>query len=281
MCTPSTAYFIFRAYLCTSGASLALAAQVWFTYAMRDAIEVACEALALAATDWNDTGLAAEFAGLTRAVWRNNLDRHETELGDDATTLGTQCSRNLANLVKRSIDGDADTEPAWRIPELSVASPRGAQQISLNGRHYYTMKAPPTPDRSPKWDSLVAWSNESATRLEVARRNSSDLDDYYGRGLGQPPIWPHMTGCAPSALRHFLIVWAGEPEEALTAGWITLPGLGDAPFIAIHRLWWDEASGKTADIVARKSPDGPGFDDRPSVLPSISLKPRPGSTDEA
>ena len=38
-------------------------------------------------------------------VWRTNLDRHETWLGDDTRSLGMQSSRNICNLAVERLRG--------------------------------------------------------------------------------------------------------------------------------------------------------------------------------
>jgi hypothetical protein len=44
-------------------------------------------------------------------------------------------------------------------------------------------------------------------------------------------------------LADFLLVWAGDMQEALTAAWLTVPMLGKHPFMAHELLWWDDTPG--------------------------------------
>lgn len=56
--------------------------------------------------EWTDGDVLGVVRDLVPVVWRNNLDRYEpVELGDDATTLGIQSSRNLCNLAVRGLHG--------------------------------------------------------------------------------------------------------------------------------------------------------------------------------
>lgn len=277
---------------------------------MREASEVAAEALRDAIQAWSDAGLAEVFNTLTTSVWRTNLARHEEELGDDATTLGTLCARNLANRVQarvadvrreasrsslgdllsgdpeaRNVNNGADHTDAqadeWAIDGLGVDRPRGSLRITLGGRHFHVMKAPMSAGRSPVWDSMVNWDGESDTRREIAETNFRVLGQFYNPGPGQGELWSHTTDRPASAIREFLLVWAGEPDQPLTAGWLTVPGIGDTPFIARGGLWWDQGDGDTGPHGGLVLPTGPSFDDKPPAAPTLALRPRPGSAGQA
>lgn len=283
-----------------------MSAHLWFTPGMRDASKVAQEALNDAIETWNKAGLTKVFQGETASVWKTNLARHETELGDDNTTLGTLCARNLANRVQARVNavssskfgaaraekddralasGESQDQASvadtardrdkWAIPDLKVDRPRGALRLTLEGRHFYVMKAPMSAGRTPDWDSLVNWDAESDTRHEIAKTNFRVLDDYYNPGPGQGELWSHTTDRPASAVREFLVVWGGEPRQPRTAGWMTVPGLGASPFVARSGLRWDKANGTTSTHADRLAPVGPSFDEKPSSPPLLALKPRP------
>jgi hypothetical protein len=271
---------------------------------MREASDVAAEALHDATTTWAETGLTDAFNALTTSVWKTNLARHREGLGDDATTLGTLCARNLANRVQervaslraasahvRSIPGDAAAETTltgagkdadefhrdpWAIDGLTVDRPRGSLRLSLGGRHFYVMKAPMSAGRRPDWDSMVKWDGESDTRREIAETNFRVLGDFYNPGLGQGELWEHTTDRPASAIREFLLVWAGEPHRPQTSGWLTVPGIGEAPFIARGRLWWDPIDDDTDPRDGQAAPTGASFADGLPRTPDLTLEPLPG-----
>ena len=86
---------------------------------------------------------------------------------------------------------------------------------------------------------MVKWDGESDTRREIAETNFRVLGEFYNPGLGQGELWEHTTDRPASAIREFLLLWAGEPHKPQTSGWLTVPGIGEAPFIARDLLWWD------------------------------------------
>ena len=79
---------------------------------------------------------------------------------------------------------------------------------------------------------------------------------------------------APGIVRKFMFLWAGEASTGLTAGWLAVPVLGERPFLAHQRLWWD------TDLDTQATPTpmadrGPNFDERPAAALSMALKRRP------
>ncbi len=255
---------------------------------VREAELVAREAVDTAVDIWNKSGLSAAFSSLATLVWSRNQDRHEPELGDDSTTLGTLCARNLSNLIEREMcgtggegggvkepSGSGQLECGWGTPGLVFSKPHGALQLTLSGRHFFVMKAPLAAGRTLGWDSMVNWDGESDTRQRIAQTNSEELGSYFTPASGQGTIWSHLSDKPASALREFLVVWAGEPGRSQTAGWMTLPGIGDAPFIAKSTLWFDEAEASGVAGTTSVAPQGPNFDKRPTPAPIIKIKMRP------
>jgi hypothetical protein len=276
---------------------------------MREASDVAAEALRDAIQTWADAGLTGAFNELTTSVWTTNLARHRVELGDDATTLGTLCARNLANRVQvrvanvrgksghlRGVPGEATAEVTitdaekdidrahrdpWAIDGLRVDRPRGSLRLSLGGRHFHVMKAPMSGGRRPDWDSMVKWDGESDTRREIAETNFRVLGDFYNPGPGQGELWEHTTDHPASSIREFLLVWAGEPNRPQTSGWLTVPGIGEAPFIARGRLWSDPNDDENDPTGGRAAPTGSGFDGGLPGVPDLTLERLPGSVAQA
>ena len=82
------------------------------------------------------------------------------------------------------------------------------------------------------------------------------------------------------AIHDFMLLWAGDPDSSLTAGYLAVPAKGPAPFAAATPLWWDDIEG-TPRGATRRSPDGPSFDEKGAASPSITLKPRPAIEGQA
>lgn len=248
---------------------------------MRRATEVAEEALEATVEMWVETGLARQFGSLVQDVWATNLARHEPdELGDNAKTLGYVCAVNLAERIERRIRGHEFESKLWDISGLGVSKPNGALCLTLESRRFYVKKAPMVCGRSAQWESLVSWEGESHTRQSIAELNSRALGGYQAPADGQQEFWPFLTADEPGVIRDYMVVWAGDSSAPLTAGWLTIPALGAVPFAAVLPLWWDEAP--DAPLSTRRlDPKGPSFDERPSITPSVTLRPRPGSTGRA
>ena len=189
---------------------------------MREASEVAQTALDDAQALWHDSGLTDLFSALVNTVWGKNIERHEpNELGDNAKTLGSLCAENLANRVQRRIAG-SDYEPSqWNIDGLGFERPHGALRLSLAGKNFYVMKAPPGHGLTPQWDSLVNWDSESNTRQALAEATRVALEGYTSPGTAQPGLWPFLIDATAGHIRDFMVVWAGEQNPVGTAGWMT------------------------------------------------------------
>lgn len=242
------------------------------TLVMLEAITHAASAAQAAADRWNSTGLTRHMASLVREVWTTNLERFEPdELGDNARTLGFQCSENLCARTERRIRGDEHEAVHWNLPGLTVSRPNGAMRICVGGDRVFLMKAPMEVSRQPRWDAM-SWDGESATRQALAERNSRALGGFSTPAEGQGELFG--LGAEDAYVDSYLMVWAGEISSGLTAGWLTIPILGELPFAAVTPLWWDEIEGTPAGIRPRR-PDGPSFEQVASTTPKLRLKPRP------
>ncbi len=239
---------------------------------MMEAKARAADGLDAARALWDDTGLTEGMRDLVREVWTTNLERHEPEeLGDSARTLGFLCYENLSARIERRIVGHPLEATRWGIDGLRVARPQGSLRVELASHNYYVMKAPMGAGLQPDWGSLVSWDVETQTRADIAVRNSRSLGGFIASAWGQDELFDHSL--PQGAVDSFLFVWAGEIVSGLTAGWLTVPVLGDTPFAAVESLWRDD-EGDVYKGARRPSPAGPNFDERESPTPALRLKPR-------
>lgn len=209
------------------------------------------------------------MSALVQNVWATNLERFEPdELGDNARTLGFLCSENLCTRTERMIRGAEHERMRWAVPDLTVSKPNGSIRVCLGGDRVYLMKAPMEASRQPRWDS-ISWDGDSATRQAIAERNSRALGGFSMPPEGQSELFD--LDVTSSSIDSFLMVWAGEITSGLTAGWLTVPILGESPFAAVAPLWWDEA-GDTASGTRPRRPDGPSYDQVPSARPELRLR---------
>lgn len=239
-----------------------------------DQAQVAAEEALEATVDaCSDSGLVTAWRGLVQDVYSANLARYEPdELGDTAMALGIQCSENFKTRAVRRFRRD-DLEPDevhWNVDGLRVRTPRNVLTFDFGKVRVVTMKVPFAVGRSPRWDRIRDWEQDSQIRLSIAAENSRVLR--YRTHAESGGLFPH-TG-DPGVVRNYMLLWAGEAEAALTAGWLGVPALGDMPFITRKLLWWDDEP--HARITAKATPDrGPNFDQRPAVTPEVTLKRRP------
>lgn len=221
-----------------------------------------------------DTGLAAKVADLTGEVFKRNLERHEPgELGDTPTSFGVQCSENLKTLALRRFHGEGDEVDSehWNVPGLKVATVRNSLMFEQGGRHVYVMKAPYAEGRMPRWD-LFNWSQASAIRHSIAETNTDTLGGYTTTANVEDPLFDHPA--KPRVVRTYLLVWAGDTKTASTAGWLTVPVLGQRPFVAMQPLWWDEEMASEATPSVRSAASSaPSFDQRAGATPSVVVRP--------
>lgn len=130
------------------------------------------------------------------------------------------------------------------------------------------MKVPPARRRIPDWDGGIDWRQKSKTRLKFATENS-DVLKYQTPATGMAPLFPLSSSAG--TVQNFMLLWGGEANTALTAGWLAVPVLGGIPFIAYERLWWD--ADLDTPVTQKPMPDrGPNFDERPATALSMALK---------
>lgn len=225
-------------------------------------------------TDLVEAGVASLLEEQVRAVWRRNVDGHDPLLGDTSLSLGIDCSENLRELVLRSC---ADEGSVWRRRGVSASAHDRSLRLEAAGVRVGLMKAPPSATRTPEWTaSSFHWEQESDVRRTAAQRNSSayrpSVSDQGDRQLSL-----EVEGRRPSAtdMRDFLVVWSGQVEPTLTAGWLGLPSLGRPGWFAVKMLWWDEPGQGGARRPDEHLPStADGFADLPAPQPSVTLKNR-------
>lgn len=247
---------------------------------MNQAQEAAAEALDRFKQIVVSTASDKVLRALVRDVWAQNLDRYEPdELGDTPKALGIQCSENLRELAVRRSAGDEReaTEDRWNVPGLNISTPRSVLTMTLDERRIVPMKVPMSHGRVPRYDRFRDWEYESDARNEMAKRNSAALGGFNTANLGQPMLLTETYDLL--ALRDYMLLWAGDPDGPLTAGYLAIPAKGPAPFVAATQLWWDDAD--VAPRGARRAPDGPNFDEKGTTAPAITLKPRPADEGRA
>lgn len=166
-----------------------------------------------------------------RQLWRANCERHEPEqLFDDSATLGFTASRNVSNAVRE------------RVREESVAPSHldefGVRVYEVGGYAVRLFKTSGSVGRSPKLRSDFTWKNRES-RLAAARRNDRfrrPVEVHGHEALFELPPNPESD---VTLLNDVFLVWGGDIESRLTAGWAGLPTVRDGSWAAIERIWWD------------------------------------------
>ncbi|GAA2386925.1 hypothetical protein GCM10009855_28790 [Gordonia cholesterolivorans] len=242
-----------------------------FTIGMDHAQMAARETLNIVADTCERSGLVNTWRALVQDVYASNLDRYEPdELGDTVMSFGIQCYENLKTRALRRFRHD-DLEAAdshWNVEGLHVGTPGNVLTFNFAGARFVTMKVPFSEGRSPNWDRSGDWDQDSQVRSQLANENSDALQ-YQTHAAGASPLFPHPG--SPGDVRSFMLLWAGESDAALTAGWLGVPILGDTPFIAHKQLWRDTEPDTRA--TQKSTPDrGPSFDERPAARPAVALK---------
>lgn len=213
-----------------------------------------------------------------QAVWRRNVDGHDPLLGDTSLSLGIDCSENLRELVVRNCAGAGSV---WCQRGVATSVTDRSLRLDVAGVRLGLMKAPPSSARTPDWTaSSFHWGQESDVRRTAAERNTSayrpcESDQPYR----QLALAVEVKKPAATEMRDFLVVWSGQVEPALTAGWLGLPSLVQPGWFAVELLWWDEPG---VEGVRRHDEDLPSdvdsFADLPTPQPNVTLKNRRGVT---
>lgn len=182
-----------------------------------------------------------------RQLWRANCERHEPEqLFDDSATLGFTASRNVNNAVRERVHED-DVAPS-HLDEF------GVRVYDVGGYAVRLFKSSGSAGRKPRLQSDFVWKNRES-RMAAARRN-----DRFRRPLevpGHEALFdlPPDPQSDVALLNDVFIVWGGDIESRLTAGWAGLPTARDGSWAAVERIWWD------TELLTPNSRTLPGYTD--------------------
>jgi len=210
---------------------------------------------------WRASGPLADLIEIIDEVWRTNLDRHEpSELGDDATSLGVQCSRNIMNRCVQHIGNRAD----------GVIVRGGATlELSFAGHMMHVSKVQ-TQGRS--WHpNSIDW-NASGVRLEGARENAAAYTATSGT------LFDELTGTSllgsvgdPAHLKHLHLAWQGLADGEIRV-FVGFPTTGAVPWSAVT-LVHDSALMRT-DLPAITDASRSMSSHDALIEPSLSLRRR-------
>jgi hypothetical protein len=173
------------------------------------------------AAEWESGGPLGVLRELTGRVWWQDVDRYREDLGDDATTLGVQASRNICNLGVRALRD---------LPGV-VARDVRTLEVEFAGRTLHISKAPPeVQDWHP---TRIDWST-SEVRDVAARANSGryqpvegTLFEFTGPMAGQ--------GTDPARLPYLHYVWLGHADGTIH-DWLGFPRLEPPSWFALLDL---------------------------------------------
>lgn len=224
-------------------------------------------------------GVIELFEEQVPTVWRRNVDSFDRLLGDTNRSLGFTCHENLRELVVRACAGESS---AWRQRGVTALAVDSSLRVDACGVRLGLMKAPPSTKRTPAWHgSDFAWGQDSEVRRAAAERNSVAYRPTASDQLNRQLVMSLEDAEAVDAtrLRDVFLVWSGQLEPALTAGWLGLPSLEGPAWFAVEPLWWHEQPGQLQN---KGSDDGPArggnFADLPAPNPVIKLKNRHEAT---
>jgi hypothetical protein len=188
-----------------------------------------------------DVGVVEWFQRTITDVWRINTARFEPDaLGDTARAFGILSSDNIQ---QRTLVAARSECPPWQRDEVQVRNPEGSLLVSTYSFDLHVVKAPSTLSRVPAWEQDFNWTSKSQTRLKAAIRNAARLapvlgsENQFALFDQYPQANAHL---AVEACRDLFVVWSGELETGLTAGWLGMPRLGASSWLAVQPLWWDE-----------------------------------------
>jgi hypothetical protein len=203
------------------------------------------ELLAAVIEHWRAEGPLEAVLSTIDAVWATDLRRHEPALGDDPTSLGIQCSRNVMNLVGRN--------PSIR--KIDGCQVRGGNTLAVffAGRVLHTSKVG---GHSRRWDPYSMDWTSSDTRADGAAANSRAYVPANGtlfEGLDGAPSGD------PAALRHVHLAWQGLPEGR-TRVFMGFPSAGDSPWMAVRLLTDGDFGGSGRPAEPEPRPSTPNHD---------------------
>lgn len=210
--------------------------------------------------EWTDGDVLGVVRDLVPVVWRNNLDRYEpVELGDDATTLGIQSSRNLCNLAVRGLHG---------VPNVRARDAK-TLEVTYRGRVLHAGKVT---SRSETWQvSSVDWS-QSEVRTTSAEANSKAYMPVAGTLFENAGALPGQP-IDPRVLRHLQLMWQGF-DDGGTRTWVGFPRAGEDAWFAVILLD-DNRGGRGGRPIDGETPvpPTPNFDSLGE--PDLNLARRP------
>ncbi|MFH5824541.1 hypothetical protein [Georgenia sp. AZ-5] len=224
--------------------------------------ESAAEALLAEVIEhWRHDGPLDALVQTVETVWKINLERHEPEaLGDDATSLGIQCSRNILHRA----------EARLRVRNVDGLRVRGGQtlEVQFAGRVMHTSKVR---TRNPRWDPhSIDWS-ASDVRVDGAAANSRVYTPVEGTLFESLPVeTPHPTGQL-AALKHLHLAWQGLNEGHVRI-FVGFPSAGPSPWMAVKMIK-DGRSGGGMPLGGDGAPFAP--DHNAMAEPDLVLRRRP------
>jgi hypothetical protein len=219
---------------------------------------------------WCTSGPLTGMIEIIDEVWRTNLDRHEpSELGDDATSLGVQCSRNIMN---RCVQHFGD-----RTDDFIV---RGGVTLEVAfGGHLMHVSKVQTQSRA--WHpNSIDWT-ASGVRLDGARENAAAYTATAGTlfdGVTDVSL-PGPVG-DPANLTHLHLAWQGLADGE-TRVFVGFPTTGAVPWSAVT-LVHDSALKRTElPAISNASPSMPSHDALAEPALRLRRRVQPGEADAA
>lgn len=204
-----------------------------------------------------------------RELWRANLDRYEPkELFDDARTLGFSASINVTN----RLFAELGPQGPRRSPEMFATWELQTVVLHVGDVAIRSVKTPGSRGRKPRFATDFNWE-EREGRASAAARNAAQVD-LPVRIEGASPLFEVEVPDARAKLaacRDAFFVWGGD-SDGRTAGWIGIPTVGRASWLAVDDLWFDDDLLESA-IPDRPTPGGDRtFTELASPEPEIRLK---------
>lgn len=246
---------------------------VCFTFGMKQWDGAASARLDEVCGHLQEAGVVDLFRNRVRKVWRRNVNGFAPSEGDTSLSLGITCAENLRELIIGDCAGD---NSPWKTRNVRALNIERSLRVEVGGLRLGLMKAPPSQTRTPLWNGTsFNWQQESDVRRLAAQRNShayrpstSDQADRQMAlgGSGE-------TESAPDAMQDLLVVWSGQLEEPLTAGWVGFPSSGFPSWYAVALLWWDEPTEGSLERRSNEPVKRPGsFTELPVPAPIVKLK---------